>query len=86
MRAIARAYQDRNSADFEKTLKDYKDGRCFLHRALIPPACLWALPCRPDHTTGCTTSKPLKRSRSCASCPPLPFHHKSTDYYFWHDM
>jgi 26S proteasome regulatory subunit N6 len=26
MRAIARAHQDRNLADFEKALRDYKDG------------------------------------------------------------
>jgi 26S proteasome regulatory subunit N6 len=32
MRAIARAHQDRNLADFEKALRDYKDG--------MPPPCL----------------------------------------------
>lgn len=28
MRAIARAHQQRNLADFEKVLRDYKDGIC----------------------------------------------------------
>jgi 26S proteasome regulatory subunit N6 len=29
MRAIARAHQNRNLADFEKALRDYKDGESF---------------------------------------------------------
>ena len=30
MRAIARAHQERNLADFEKALREYKDGLFFL--------------------------------------------------------
>ena len=29
MRAIARAHQGRNLADFEKALRDYRDGKAF---------------------------------------------------------
>lgn len=31
MRAIARAHQNRNLSDFEKALRDYKDGLSFFH-------------------------------------------------------
>lgn len=36
MRAVARAHQNRNLADFEKALKDYKDGWFELLLSLYP--------------------------------------------------
>ena len=35
MRAIARAHQKRNLADFEKALKDYQQGTMIDHRARV---------------------------------------------------
>ena len=35
MRAIARAHQDRSLADFEKALRDYKDGGTCLLRVRV---------------------------------------------------
>jgi len=47
MRAIARAHQGRNLADFEKALRDYRDGKTFPLFFFSPPLPLPLLPFTP---------------------------------------